>query len=127
MSTTFWSKKAADNFRLMRSRTFSAPDTGEYWIFQLPRYSFVRGSWVYISTALSGGSTLSIGFTGNGETADSDAFMTTVAADATSTGTKSSYAGKWFNSESGVVTVTVSQGGTAAGVFVVFVEYSIIH
>ena len=132
----FNSVMAADNFRLARSKNLVSLADGTYNIIQLPRYSFVRDVWLYISTAYAGGDGVAtVGFTGNGETADDDAFINGFWADATATGLKKMTAGygawssgKWFNTASGQITISLDdQAATTLMIGVVFVEYTVIH
>lgn len=127
----FWSKMAADNTRFMRSKTFVAPASATYNVFNLPRYAFVKNVYMYISEVLPGTGTLSIGFAGyqaESPTYDVDYFMTTTTADAYSnTGFKIGGVSKWFNSGSATITVTVAQSTTAGGTFIIFADYTVIH
>jgi hypothetical protein len=127
---------AADNIRLARSKNLVSLADGTYNIIQLPRYSFVKDVWLYISTAYAGGDGVAtVGFTGNGETADPDAFINGVWAAATVTGVKRMTAGygawaqgKWFDTASGQITITLDDlAATTLLKGVVFVEYTVIH
>ena len=127
----FWSRKAADNTRFMRSHTFAAPASATYNVFNVPRYSFVRNVYLYISEVLPGTGTISIGFAGyqaESPAYDVDYFMTTTTADAYSTtGFKIGGVCKWFDSGSATITVTVAQSTTADGTFIIYADYTIIH
>lgn len=83
--------RAADNFRLMRSGkiTLSADET--YAVVKVPKKAFVVGVWLEIITAFDDQTTdgtITVGFSGNGETADPDYFMDNTAAAPLVTGMK---------------------------------------
>jgi hypothetical protein len=91
--------------------------------------------WLWISTAyVAGAPSITIGFTGNGETADVDGFMANSIAMPQQTGMKRASMGsapwgngKYFNAASGVLTVTVAAGSaTTEGTFIVFCAYSVV-
>jgi len=122
------SKKAADNFRLARSHTLAAPADGSYDLIALPRYAFVMGTWVFISTAyVDAGATITVGFKGNGESADVDYFMLSATAIPNATGTKTGTVEKWFNDQRGMITVDCDDNGDTAGTFIVFAAYTVLH
>ncbi len=122
------SKKVADNIRLARSHTLAAPVDGSYDLIALPRYAFVMNTWVYISTAYAdGGATITIGFKGNGESASADYFMASATADPDALGTKTGGVAKWFNDQRGMITVACDDNAGAAGTFIVFAAYTVLH
>lgn len=128
---------AADNVRLMRSRPLLELADGTYNLIRLPRYAFVDQIWFWVTQAYAGGATgtATIGFTGNGETADPDGFMDATATGAEATGMKVMTAdgqpgslGKWFSAASGMVTITLSDGThTTLLIGHVFVRYTVLH
>jgi hypothetical protein len=133
----FYSLHASDNFRLARSKTLLNKASATYNIIKLPKYTFVSDLWFYVSTAFAGGAggTVTIGFIGNGETADADGFMGNTVALPDVAGmkvarqdTKPGSQGKWFNDASGCVTITIDTGThtTLLNCFV-FVAYSVLH
>lgn len=123
--------RAADNIRMMRSGkvTLSADDT--YQVLKLPKKAFVVGVWLEIITAFDDQTTdgtITVGFSGNGETADADYFMDNTAAAPLVTGMKEVTKGKWFSDASGLITVTANDNdSTVDPVVRVWVLYSVIH
>ena len=131
MAINVLSSRAADNFRIMRSGkiTISADDT--YQVIKLPKKAFVVGVWLEILTAFDDQTTdgtITVGFSGNGETADADYFMDNTAAAPLVTGMKEVTKGKWFGDASGLITVTSNDNdSTVDPVIRVWVLYSVIH
>ena len=123
--------RSADNIRMMRSGkvTLSADDT--YHVLKLPKKAFVVGVWLEIITAFDDQTTdgtITVGFSGNGETADADYFMDNTAAAPLVTGMKEVTKGKWFGDASGLITVTANDNdSTVDPVIRVWVLYSVIH
>lgn len=123
--------RSADNIRMMRSGkvTLSADDT--YYVLKLPKKAFVVGVWLEILTAFDDQTTdgtITVGFSGNGETADADYFMDNTAAAPLVTGMKEVTKGKWFSDASGLITVTANDNdSTVNPVIRVWVLYSVIH
>ena len=129
-----FSNKAADNYRLARSGSIIEPDADTYNIIRLPQYAFVNDVWL-LCTEAGSSDTVDVGFIGNGETADPDAFLDRTYALVNATGigvyraskdTVTGFSGKWFSDASGVVTITIGTTQTS-GIFLVFVEYTVIH
>ena len=131
MAINVLSSRAADNFRIMRSGkiTLSADDT--YQVIKLPKKAFVVGVWLEILTAFDDQTTdgtITVGFSGNGETADADYFMDNTAAAPLVTGMKEVTKGKWFGDASGLITVTATDNdSTVDPIIRVWVLYSVIH
>lgn len=133
----FISTIASDNFRLARSKTLQELADGTYNIINLPKFTFVHGVIFYVTQAYAGGAggSATIGFTGNGESADPDGFMDATAADGRATGYKHSIddgqpasKGKWFNAAGGQVTITLAKStDTTLLIGYVFVKYSVLH
>ena len=123
--------RSADNIRMMRSGkvTLSADDT--YHVLKLPKKAFVVGVWLEILTAFDDQTTdgtITVGFSGNGETADADYFMNNTAAAPLVTGMQEVTKGKWFGDASGLITVTANDNdSTVNPVIRVWVLYSVIH
>lgn len=130
------SHKAADNLRVGRSQTLIELADGTYNIYALPKFSFVDNVWLYVSQAYAGGAngSATIGFIGNGETADPDGFMDAAACGARVAGMKHMLSdgqpgsqGKWFNTAGGLLTITLSKGtDTTLLIATVFVRYSVL-
>lgn len=124
----------SDNIRLAKGKKMAAPADATYNLIRIPRFAFLKQVWLWISTAYAGGApVVTIGFIGNGESADVDAFMTNVESDPTLTGVKTSLLGtalwadgKYFDSAAGAITYTTVKG-TTAGTVMVFADYAVIH
>ena len=132
MTTDIISVKAADNYRIGKSRTILTPAAETYWLYKFPKYALVTDVWLYVPTAGSS-NTVSIGWVGNGETAQPAGFLSLTIADVMNTGMKRAqhdslvaFEGKYFDSAGGLLTMTVGTTQTT-GAFHVFAEYSIIH
>lgn len=135
--TMFQSFAASDNFRLARSKTLYELDDDTYDLILLPKFSFVMNVWLYVTTAYAGGASGSatIGFKGNGETADPDGFMDSTQCAARVAGVKQMLddaqpgsKGKWFMDASGFLTITLSAGtDTTLLQGFVFCQYSVLH
>jgi len=130
--TDIFTTAFADNVRLAKSKTIITPSAATYNLIRLPKFAFVKRVWLEVSTVGSS-NTISIGWTGNGETAQAAGFLSTDIAQATVLGIKESIndtlttsKAKYFDSASGAITMTV--GTTqSAGLFHVFCEYTVIH
>jgi len=128
---------ASDNYRLVRSKTLLNLDSDTYDIIYVPRYAFVTDLWLYVSVAMAGGGagTVTIGFKGNGETADPDGFMDAGTCICTATGYKRAIQdaqpasqGKWFNDAAGCITITIANGThTTLMTGFVFAQFSVLH
>lgn len=123
------SGQVSDNYRLARSPGLKSLADGTYAVIRLPKNAFVTRTWIIIDTAAVGGApTLTVGWTGNGETAKAADFMDTDKTEPTVLGMKTSNNGKYFSTAQGAITVTVAAGGaTTLPTFRVFVEYSVLH
>jgi len=136
MSTIFRMTNAlSDKVYMARSLLFNAPDDGTYAIIDLPTKAFVTGVWLNIKTAYVGGPpTLTIGWMGNGETAQLAGFMTSEIANPLEAGMKKathdtllSWPGKYFDSGKGAVTMTIAANAASTeGIFMVFVAYTVM-
>jgi hypothetical protein len=133
----FQSFAASDNFRLARSKTLYQLADGTYNLILLPKFAFVMQIWFSVTTAYAGGAAgaVTIGFTGNGETADPDGFMDATQAGARVAGVKimtedaqPGSKGKWFNTAGGFLTITLSKGtDTTLLVGHVLCQFSVLH
>ena len=131
-TTDIISVKAADNYRVGKSRTILTPAAATYWVYKIPRFALVTDVWLYVPVA-GDSDTVSIGWLGNGETAQAAGFLSTSIAAVTVIGMKRAqhdtlvaFEGKYFDDAGGIMTMTV---GTTQGTgeFHVFVEYTVIH
>ena len=124
------SRKLSDFTYLVRSHDFINPADGTYDAMQLPRRAFIEDVWLEVFD-LDADGTVTVGFSGNKETADPDGFIDATlgvtsavamirATDDAQPGSK----GKYFVDGSGMLTVTPAS--VNEGSFRVFCKYSII-
>jgi hypothetical protein len=127
------SNASSDHFWMAGSRWFVAPSDATYDIIRVPKNCFVMRVYLFISVAYVGTTqSLTIGWSGNGETAVTNGFITNDIAKSTEKGlkrsesdTKTTFRGKYFNSGSGTITMTIAAGNASTlGTFRVFAEYS---
>ena len=128
--------KAADNYRLTRSDRLVSLADGTYSLIRIPKFAFVDQIWFSITQAYAGGSggSATIGFAGNGETADPDGFMDATQAGGRAVGMKimtedgqPGSKGKWFSTAGGLLTITLDDSSdTTLLIGQVFMRYSII-
>lgn len=125
-----------DDLRFLTAPLLLNPADNVYHLIRIPWHAFVTNVIVALTAGWAADSTITVGFDGNGETADPDAFL--ISADIVPDGSiltrslKDSSAvnggGKWFDSNSGAITVTTVIGaGTALSAMRLFVEYKVIH
>ena len=125
--------KMSDIQWTVASKKFEAPAEATHTAVWIPYRAFVRAVYLVMpTTAFSAAdATVTVGFTGNGETADPDAFLLSADVDPDAVGSVCSIAGtgvcaggKYF-SQKGCITVTTDNGtaGTA-GTFQIFVDYA---
>lgn len=127
--------QVSDHLWFARSQMMVAPSDGYYSVIRIPHKGFITEVWLYIATAFTAaGSTLTVGWAGNGEVAVTNAFMSTDISDPTTAGMKRaksdtlvSIDGKWFQTDRGVITVTCDDNGGTAGTFAVFALYAQIY
>ncbi len=119
-------KIAADNIRIERTAKITLDANGLYYVFKLPKKAYVSHVSLEILTAADAGE-LTVGFVGNGETADASYFMDNAAVQPTITGTRYTCLPKWFVDAGGAVTLTLSSLGSTAPVIRAFVQFSVIH
>lgn len=134
MADFFLPSGSTEFFRLFRSKTIvGALTAGTYGLVRIPKFAFVKNIWILTQTAVTGTSIVNtIGFSGNGETADTDFFfidadmvgLTAGMQDAV--GATNPFKGKWFNDASGMITLTAAANWTA-GQIIAFTEYAVIH
>jgi len=135
MAKNFFTHAFADNIRLAKSRTLIAPAVDTYNLIRLPKRAFLKQVWLYVKTATTaGGTTMTIGFVGNEEAADPDAFLTDTECDPQTAGMKTSLggsaawaAGKYFDKGGGMITLTVGSANATAFEGIVFASYVVIY
>lgn len=129
----FFSNASSDNFRLLKSKPLSgAVAAGTWGLLRIPKWAFVSGVWVWIETACSA-TDITIGWSGNTETAVAAGFLSEDIVDAGVTGIKAatkdtlvSQVGKYFDKGTGEITATL--GTTwSTGKLYVFCQYSVIR
>lgn len=133
----FISTIASDNYRLARSKRLVELADGTYNLIKLPKHTFVTDIWFLVTQAYAGGAagSATIGFTGNGETADPDGFMDATATGARTAGYKRASAdaqpgslGKWFLDAGGCITITLAKStDTTLLIGYVFAQYTVLH
>lgn len=134
-NTNFLSTAASDRYFLAKSKRMVAPADATYNIIRIPKNAFVMDVWVLITTAYTAaGSTLTIGWLGNGETAVTNGFMTVDVAEPTVAGLKraqhdtlTSWEGKYFSTQGGMITCTTDDNAGTAGTFWVFANYTVVY
>lgn len=119
-------KIAADNVRIERTAKITLGANGLYYIFKLPKKAYVTHIGLEILTAADAGE-LTVGFVGNGETADASYFMDNAAVQPTITGIRYTALPKWFVDAGGAITLTLSGLGSTAPVIRSYVQFSVIH
>ena len=129
---------ASDNYRMARSKHLINNADGVYNLIRIPHFAFVKQIWAQVLVPYSGGTlnagTMLIGFTGNGETADPDAFVDS-AFDVEVAGMYNMYSdaavsskGKWFSAGSGMLTATIETGDhTTLLSAYIFMEFTVLH
>ena len=132
MATDKISKKAADNYRLVKSVTLLTPAAATINLLQIPRRAFVSDVWLYVAVVGST-DTVTVGWTGNGETAQAAGFISAAIADVKKVGMKKavkdtlvSADSKYFDTAGGQITMTVGTTQTT-GRFYVFARFTIIY
>ena len=132
MAPDLHSTKSADNYRILKSKTILTPSAATYNLLNIPRRAFVTDVWLYVAV-VGDSDTVTIGWTGNGETAIPSGFFTTDVANILFTGMKKATAdtltssdSKYFDTSGGQITMTVGTTQTT-GRFYVFVRHTIIY
>jgi hypothetical protein len=130
----FYSNSASDNFRLLKSKPLSgaAATAGTWSLLRIPKWAFISGVWVMVETACNV-TDITIGWSGNTETAVPTGFLSADIVDAGVVGIKFaerdtlvSGVGKYFDKGTGSITATL--GTTwATGKIHVFCQYSVIR
>jgi hypothetical protein len=113
------------------SKTLATPADGTHVVCPIPKNTLVKAVIVNKTVAYSKTSaTATIGFKGNGETAETSSIMSIDTFNPTTVGVVNSLqggtkyaAGKYFT-RAGSITVTTDDNGGTAGTFQVFVEYT---
>lgn len=122
--------KQSDNVWCKASKILATPADATHVVCRIPKETLVTNIIVVKTVAFSlPSAVVTIGFQGNNETADTDAFMSTVTFAPEDLGTVCIGQGKVLNSagkyfeQAGAITVTTNDDGGTAGTFQVFVEY----
>lgn len=120
---TFIDKSSeADNMRLVKSASILDGADNSYFMVKVPRFSLVISIIVELISPFGTTSTITVGFDGNKETADPDAFLLNANIDpdganklislASSTGINRG--GKWFSQANAVITLDLVKGNAGA-------------
>lgn len=134
---TFIGRSAeTDELRLVNSPELLDPSDNEYHLIRVPWHALITNIYLHLISPFGSSSVITVGFDGNGETADPDAFLLDVDIDPDGSiltrslkdSTAVNGGGKWFNANSGAITVTVTKGDAlATAALRLFVEYKVIH
>jgi hypothetical protein len=125
-TTNIITHKVADGYRLWHSKPIVSPVAGTYNVIAIPRYTLVKEVYLDVTTAFAILGSITIGFSGNSQTANAAYFMDEAMAEATATGTKVALAAKYFGTLGGFITVTVVAGATT-GTFSVFADATLVR
>lgn len=132
--TDRFSHKLADNYKLGMSGLFIIPAADTYDIIRIPKWGFVEDVWIEITATCTLLATVTVGWKGNGEAAQTAGFMSNDIVAPQVLGLKRAqkdnlltFPGKYFSAGSGCVTVTVGGAALAVGQFRVFAGYSVIQ
>ena len=121
----------SDANRDVKGKTItSAAGTETVAVISVPKKAFVKRIWFEKIAAFATSGTFTCGFTGNGEVADVDYFGDDTAINSDATGMVLLTTSKYFESASGLITVTTTSTGDAndgAGKYRVFVEYVVLY
>jgi hypothetical protein len=125
-----------DQLRLVKSVALLDAADDTYFLARIPQFAFVSNIVVQLISPYGTTSTMTVGFSGNKETADPDAFLLNVNIDPDGSiltrsmlvnGTGVNSGGKWFDQASGAITLTLAKGNAAATASSrLFVEYKMI-
>jgi len=125
-----------EDFKLVRSKKVSgAVAVGTHSVVRIPKGAFLKDVWLETTETLVPGTALAltVGFTGNKETADADYFLINADVGAGAVGiyrasqAATPFEGKRFLDSSGTITLTLGSGSNlTAGAFRVLAEYSIL-
>ena len=126
----YTTRKQSDVKWAKASKILATPTDSTHTVCRIPKNTLVTNVIVSKTTAYTAGeSVVTVGFIGNNETADTDAFMSSAIFDPLSLGAACIAQGSVLNSggkyftRAGSVTVTSDSGAGTAGTFQVFVEY----
>jgi len=126
--TNYLAHKISDHTWVVASNQLVAPEDGLHEVVRIPPRCLVKNIWLDKKVAFGNPtSTAQIGFIGNGETADPNAFFTVtlntnVMESSLHSGTGVAAAGKYFD-QGGLITITTDKDNGTAGTLQVFVEY----
>lgn len=122
-------RKISDAQYSAASKLLANPADGTHTVIKVPKNTWVKNVTVIITTAGAADATATVGFLGNGETADADAFLVSTVFDPDALGSRSSLmgaalfaAGKHFT-RAGAITVTTANGTGDSPTFQVFADY----
>lgn len=138
MAVNVLTRMLSDDTKFARGKTILRVNGAaalEYEILSVPRKTFIKDIFVDVVSAYDTDGTIIVGFKGNKESADANAFFTGVDANINAAGlyrmTIDSSAlykiGKYFDDGSGTITATISEGASSDGCTVrLFVDYCVI-
>ena len=129
---TSLTSKSDDNLRVTRSGAVTLSANETYALVKVPMNAFILGIWLHKTTAFDAATdgtsgTLTLGFVGNGESADVDYFMSDETVDSDATGIVTHDGGKHFSAAGGYITITRTiNDSTVNPVVQLFVAYTVI-
>ena len=129
---TSLTSKSDDNLRVTRSGAVTLSEDETYALVKVPMNAFILGVWLHKTTAFDAAAegtdgALTLGFTGNGEVADVDYFMSDATIDSDATGIVTHDGGKHFSAAGGYITITRTiNDSTVDPVVQLFVAYTVI-
>ena len=137
MAADYLTQASSDNFRFARSKVIISPADGTYPVIRMPKFAFLIDLFFQLVTPYTAASsgTITLGLIGGGETADPDAFLEdvyigseTAGWSRMSGGSAAQAEGFWFNEASGLVSLTVAVGDSAATIKCQAIAmYTVIH
>lgn len=123
-------RKQSDVVWTACSKIITTPSDDTHYAVKIPKKTLVLDIAVNKTTAYTdAGALVTLGFVGNNETADTDAFMSSavfnpavVGVSSIKQGSVKNSGGKYFD-RAGTITVTSDDNGGTAGTFQIFVSY----
>lgn len=128
--------KVATFARLVRQVEIIDPASDDYHLIAIPRNGFVTNIIMELVNPFGTTTAMTVGFSGNKETADPDAFMLSVDIDpdganlfiSLASATGINRGGKWFPDAGGMITVAHTKGNAAATAsFRLWAEYITVY
>lgn len=125
-----------DELRLVNSPELLDPADNVYHLVRVPWHALITNIYLHLISPFGSTSVITVGFDGNKEVADEDAFLLdanivpdgAILTRSLKDSTAVNGGGKWFNANSGAITVSVTKGDAlVTAALRLFVEYKVIH